>query len=192
MPEPTPLPQYQIEQIVSSIKTAMSDAGPRHMEAVCSAIRQELSSPTNMNRFENLLDRYYKSNNDLTGKLEAFHRTILHNQTQITELIKQMIEGCGGECPNNPDLEAVREWLEELLFGDEYKFRQQVRDLLESGIARGLRNIVITYITITALVAVATGVVGYFALSSNISKAVSTEVQKLKPMGGNNGSDFTP
>lgn len=190
--EPTPLPQYQIEQIISSIKVAMSDVGPRQAEVVCAAIRQELSSPTNMNRFENLLDRYYKSNNDLTSKLETFHQTILQNQTQIAGLIKQMIEGCGGECPHNTDLEVVREWLQELLFGEEYKFRQQVRDLLESGIARGLRNMVITYITITALVAIATGVVGYFALASTISKSVSVEVQKLKPKEVGNGSYITP
>jgi hypothetical protein len=187
MSEPTPLPQYQIDHIISSIRTAMVDVGPRHLEAVCSAIRQELNSPTNMSRFEGLLDRYYKSNTDLTNKLELFHQTILQNQTQVASLLKQMVEGAGNvECPNNPDLELIKSWLEDLLFGEEYKLRQQVRDLLESGVARGLRNMVITYITITALVAVATGIVGYFALSSTISKAVSTEVQKLKPKGAAN------
>ena len=154
----------------------MSDMTPRQVDSVCSAIRQELSSPTAMNRFELLLDRYYKSNNDLTNKLELFHQNILKNQDQIATLLRQILDSSASGCPNNPDLELVRQWLEEILIGDEYKLKQQVRDLLESGVARGLRNLVITYITITALVAGATGVIGYFALSSSIN----SQIQKLK------------
>lgn len=151
------LHQYQIDQIVM-------------------AIRQELNSPSATNRFDTLLDKYYKSNTDLSGKIELFHKAIVNNQEQITSLLKQIIDNSSIECPNNPDLEILRRWMEELLVGDEYKLKQQVRDLLESGFARKLRNIVVTYITITAIMAILTGAIGYFAMT----KAISTEIKIIK------------
>lgn len=151
------LHQYQIDQIVM-------------------AIRQELNSPSATNRFDTLLDKYYKSNTDLSGKIELFHKAIVNNQEQITSLLKQIIDNSSIECPNNPDLEILRRWMEELLVGDEYKLKQQVRDLLESGFARKLRNIVVTYITITAIMAILTGAIGYFAMT----KAISTEIKNIK------------
>lgn len=177
-----PLPQYQIDHIVSVIRSSLSEIVPRQqlMEGICTSIRQELNSPTAMTRFENLLNQYYKSNSDIVNKFDLFHQTIVTHQTQIAGLLKQILDGATLECPNNPDLELIRVWLEEILVGDEYKLKQQVRDLLESGFARKLRNVVITYITITALMAITGGIIGYFALTSAISKDISTEMQKVK------------
>jgi hypothetical protein len=148
----------------------------RRAETISSAIKNELNSPQAMVRFENLLDRYYKSSNDLNVKLDQFNQLILQNQEQITILLKQIVDGAVSECPNNPNLEIIKEWMEDLLFGDEYKLKQQVRDLLESGMARKLRNFVITYITITAIIAMASAFIGYFFVAKNVSKSILDDI----------------
>ena len=172
------MPQYQVEHIVMAVRNAMLDSTPRVIESVSNTIRQELTSPASMKRFDDLLDRYYKSNADLTGKFEQFNNNILQNQAQMTQLLAQIVENAGYECPNNPDIVLVRQWLDELLHGNEYLLKQQVRDLLESGMARRLRNVVATAVIIMAVLGLLGGIAAYFEISSAVSNAVADIVKK--------------
>ena len=164
MGEPTPIPQYQIDQITSYIRQLITD----NDSYVGNIIKNELNSPVAISRFEVLLDKYYKSNTELTIKIDQFHQSILKNQDEVADLLEQIISDSAVACPHNRDLALLKEWLEELLFGPDHKFMQQVRDLLESKIARNLRNMVITYMTIIFLLATISGIVGYYALTKNI------------------------
>ena len=174
------VPQFQIDQIVLAIKTAMSDCSPRITESVSSTIRQELSSPASMQKFDNLLERYHKANSDFTTKFEEFNKNILQNQLMLQSLLQQIIDDGSGDCPMNPDLKTIKDWLDELLNGDEYRLKQQIRDILESGWARRMRNVVVISIAVAAVLAVLGGVAAYMEVTSAVKSAMSDIIIQAK------------
>ena len=185
------LPQYMIDHIVMAVKTAMSDYSPALTQSVANTIRQELTSPASMVRFDGLLERYHKSTAEMTSRFEEFNRNILQNQSQMQSLLQQIIENGGGDCSNTEDIMDVKKWLDELLNGDDYKLKQQTRDLLESGFARSYRNIVATYVVVTAILGILGLIGGYFAMTSAVKDAVSTIQNSSSPQSDSSPSKKT-
>lgn len=180
MSEQLQLQQFQLDQILIAIRNAIADSLSRSHDNIRASIRDELSSPQMIRRLDDVVEKYYKSNSELASKIHEFHRLIVDNQNQSTELLRQIIESkIEIDCPNNQDLSDIKKEFLEILNDDEYKLKQQIRDLKESGIARKIRNLTITVSFIIALVSTISGLITYFAVTANVTKTVSTLTHAL-------------
>ena len=115
--------QHQIDQIINAIKTRLNS------EEVCS-------------KFEKLIEKYYESNIQLNGRVASFQQIMVDNQKEMKELLSQMVNS-SVEIQESEDLQELIKQLNEILFGEEYKLKQQIRYIQEIGLAKHIRNLVI-------------------------------------------------
>lgn len=135
--ERLPIPQYQIDEIVSSVKTSVLDA---------------VSKGDMSGRFAGIAEKSAEINADLKVSVKNFQDQSIKNQEEITNLLDQIVESLSQIYNQDPcQFESVCKEINEILHGDEYKLKEQVRDLKESGFAKKVRNLAITIATLVAL-----------------------------------------
>lgn len=162
MAEERPIPQYQINEIVSSVKTSVMDA---------------LAKADMASKFAGIAEKSADINADLKASVKQFQDQSIKNQEEISKLLDQIIESLSQIYNQDPcQFESVCKEINEILNGEEYKLKEQVRDLKEAGFAKKARNIVITFATLVALSGIS-GAVGAF-LVYHFNKEVSNVQQQ--------------
>jgi predicted RNase H-like nuclease (RuvC/YqgF family) len=146
----------------------MADISQHQIDQIISAIKVKLNSEEVFSKFEKIIEKYYESNTQLNGRVTEFQRIMVDNQKEMKELLSQMVNS-SVEIQESEELQTLIKDLNEVLFGDEYKLKQQVRYLQEINLAKNIRNIGIAIWLILLIMGIFGGVETFMAVKNMVT-----------------------
>ena len=144
-------------RIRDMVENAMSKSIPGQFDAIRNAIMAILSSSEFSDRFIKSAEKNAVANERLLEKIQSFQERSIKNQEDVAGFMAQVLESVTDLQNREPcAFAAFGPEVQNILVGEDYKLKEQIKLFNEAGIARKLRNFVVTIYTLIALAGIIT------------------------------------